>query len=687
MSNILAIGSGPLIEDGVRVLGAHCLRTWNLAKALADDGHRVELFTIPIFQAREAAVTGVAEHTYRGLAYRAFLNGDETHNLEVLESFCTRFKPDCIVGINSGPAALAARLEWAAPLWADLFGHVMGEGQGKAFAIGANTHLHYFWDLEEAVLRRADRFSASSRRQMHALYGELGAVGRLNRHTFQYEFAAFMPPAFDPFHAEEFLPEPSPLLAAIPDDAFVVLWSGGFNTWTNVDVLAAALERAMAANANLHFVSTGGALFGYDELTYPRFEALLAQSAHRERCHLLGWIDAAQLPAIYARSDLALCVDSCNLETRFGTRTRIMNLMAAGVPVAATRGSEIVEDLEAAKCLIACAPDDSEALAGAILSAARDTAALSALAQRGRGHVLEHYHFERNTEPLRQWAKAPSFAPDNAAKLERFPHAARPLAHALSPLEARGLPHAQHAHEAGFAERLLGSRRWQSLRRAWQGMAWANRRIEPVQELRLAIAVLDAQGPPEAAVLKAHERIVLGPDPHLHARSENVIRSVAQAASATPIRLLSSGQAPPRLEKLCCRLLDERLPGPLEVALEARGLEATQNALAGRPAAWRDMIYSLALLKGLAPLYPGCFTLVARVELRRENWREMDKLVPLLAGYFASQIEFMLPPNKALYPPPGAWNDLLKLARAIDQAQGRHRLPNYRRLRREMAQA
>ena len=57
----------------------------------------------------------------------------------------------------------------------------------------------------------------------------------------------------------------------IPDDAFVIFYSGGYNTWTDVETLFAALDQLMADYPQMYFVSTGGKIEGHDDLTYSRF--------------------------------------------------------------------------------------------------------------------------------------------------------------------------------------------------------------------------------------------------------------------------------------------------------------------------------------------------------------------------------------------------------------------------------
>src|SRR5207248_2462907 len=102
---------------------------------------------------------------------------------------------DCIVAVNNNAAAIACKLNSRLPLWADLNGYMMGEAQTKCKTYGSDEYLKHFWARERIALRRADRFSTVSYKQMYATLGELGAVGRLNSHTTAHPFATVIPNA------------------------------------------------------------------------------------------------------------------------------------------------------------------------------------------------------------------------------------------------------------------------------------------------------------------------------------------------------------------------------------------------------------------------------------------------------------------------------------------------------------
>src|SRR5690606_29462855 len=94
-------------------------------------------------------------------------------------------------------AWIASQLETKLPLWADIAGHQMGEAQTKCSLDKNDDLLMHFWKRQYEVLARADRFSACTQKQMFALIGELGAVGRLSRHTSAHPFVTVIPLAAD----------------------------------------------------------------------------------------------------------------------------------------------------------------------------------------------------------------------------------------------------------------------------------------------------------------------------------------------------------------------------------------------------------------------------------------------------------------------------------------------------------
>lgn len=644
MSRILVLGIGPLLEGNVRNFSAHALRTWHLVSPLIEAGHEVRLITFPIKSddPAEQSESGIEKKNFAGFSYEAFLNHDERHNLRALNEVCAQFHPDALLGINSYPCYLLAKADSTAPMWADFNGWLLVEAQVKSAVHGNNFHLGRYWEMEEAPLRRADKFSAVSMRQYYALLGELGSVGRLNRHTFNYPFAHFIPNAYNPFFiAPDAAKQERQYRGNIfPDNAFAVLWSGGYNSWTNVDILFQAVERAMREAPELHYVSTGGAIHGHDDLTYEKFCGLVDSSPLKDRFHLLGWVPAEELPSIYSACNLGLCVDADNYETMFGARNRTINMMAAGLPVLTTLGAEISEELVEADCAIGCRVADVDDLARALIAANWRRDQLRQMGSRGREYIVQNFSYAETTRDLVAWAAHPAHAPDNSVKISRAAHGDNPFGEVTNPIEARfqarsapntnaSLPPAKNSLKTA-ARSFVGETNWRRLRylrrkwvpetRRWRrealtrqsnpssvqlkelhvSMLVGSDRVGGVPLLRLAEFITIGQSLPPLDKLYVTEDSILA-----HSESVGIIESLACPTEASVIALRSSGLNPVKLQTLCINLIEEsRLPGMIEVWIEFEGDEKAHSAAHPEPHAWIHATHSLELMRELRDAFP-----------------------------------------------------------------------------------
>jgi len=413
MSRVLVLGMAPLPCENTLKSYAPGLRTWQFARALQADGHDVVLLCrrIPHVYAEKSppAVSYVDPHLG---VQRVDVDESALAGGRLLPAAIEVFQPDCLVGVHHYGAALAAEIDSGLPLWADLNGHLMAEAQAKAFAYRDDKYLAHFWHIEQRVLDRGDAFSVASRPQYYATLGELGTRGRLNQHTAGHRLVAVVPDTYPP-------PPPRSRPVAVrgrlvPDDAFVVLWSGGYNTWTDIATLFHGLEQAMARVPGLYFVSTGGQIDGHDELTYPRFLTMISESPYRERFVMQGWLPADEIPAYLAAADLAINLDAPLAEAELGTRTRVLNWAVAGVPIASTPICELARELAERELLYGFPPGDPDALAETLVAAAHDEQRLER-ARRAAEYVRREYSCERTAAPLVQWCRDPRPAPDRRA--------------------------------------------------------------------------------------------------------------------------------------------------------------------------------------------------------------------------------------------------------------------------------
>lgn len=414
MTRILIAGLAPLpFEETPKSYGPG-IRTWQLARGLAEEGHEVRIVAMRIRDAYPEG-SGAEDELRDGIAIRRVDDHDFLHGEAVARELAAH-RPAALVGATVYGSFALARSAAATPFWADQFGHVMAEAQAKAALDGHDRVLPYFWGLLEPVLRRADKLSVVSERQRFAAIGELGVLGRLTAQSCGYEFVEVVPCAQD-LPSEPLARSGALRPQLVPEEAFVVLWSGTYNVWSDVDVLFEALERAMSEEARIRFVSTGGEIPGHDEATYRRFRERCEASRHRARYHLLGWLPASEVPRVWGDADLGVLTERAIYEGELGSKNRVVQWMAFGLPVAYNRIGDLGALLAERDLGQVFPAGDAAALADLLVAAARDPAAARARSAAARRHVAEHLTYHATTAPLRRWAAAPTRAPGGSGEI------------------------------------------------------------------------------------------------------------------------------------------------------------------------------------------------------------------------------------------------------------------------------
>ncbi len=409
MTSVLLCGLCPLPFENTSQNHGPGIRTWQFAWSLARAGHRVHLLAMRIpgvYQDGE----GAEQETRDGL---------ELERVEQARFFDPAFLweriaeigPGALVGATIYGAYALAQATSELPLWADQFGHVMAEAQAKAALEGANWPLDHFFSMTERVARRADHFSVVSHPQKWACVGELGAFARLNAQNAGHDLVSVIPCAV--------VPRPDQSVGTVPEiektwpaEAFVVLWSGGYNVWSDIDTLVHGLEAAMARSPRLHFVSTGAEIAGHDDQTYVRLRARVAASRFGDRMHLAGWVPADRVPAFVASAHLGVLAERPLYEGMLGSKNRILQWMGSGLPVLYNRIGELGDVLESERLGLTFATGGVEDLAAKLSWAAENQGQLVAMAERARRVALERFSFSATTGDLVRWVTQPGRAPD-----------------------------------------------------------------------------------------------------------------------------------------------------------------------------------------------------------------------------------------------------------------------------------
>ena len=390
---------------------AYNYRTWQLGSALAGGDHVVRLAAVDLLRPpMEAARTRVLDDSMDAWIVDHRRRGWRRE----FQTLCEEFRPEGVVATGQLLCLVACGLRTKAPLWFDLYGDPVFEWQAAMATEGSPRGLRSVIGFQKTVLQRGDVFSTVSTPQTEAFRGKLGLVGRLNHLTNGYEFVYTIPPGF-PTEVEHTAEAPILRGPHVPADAFVVLWVGGYNAWSDPVTLFAGIEAAMAQESRIHFVSIGGPVVS--DSPYRRFQDLVATSRHQGRYHLIGWRkQRAEVLKAYQEADVGISVDLPIYETHFGSRTRLLEMLRYDLPVVTSEGCELAEMLRAQGAALTFPTQDANALAGLLVKAARDPELLQSLAARGRA-LVHTLGFQIATSPLLAWTREPRPAPDRSWRL------------------------------------------------------------------------------------------------------------------------------------------------------------------------------------------------------------------------------------------------------------------------------
>ncbi len=411
MKRIVLFGHSPLpIENSQRTY-ALSKRTWQFVKPLIDHGYQVCLVAFRLPKAYSFKLADQTLQINENFIYYN-LSNHMIYDFEYLQRIIDTFKPNYCIGITTLPSSILSQLDISMPFWADLYGSILAESQIKASTFNDDLHFDYFLNLEQTVLRRADKISTVSDKQRLAVIGELGLMGRLNSKSAGYEFIHSIPAATD---NTRFTPTSTVIRGRLVEShAFIILYSGGYNTWTDIDTLFHGLVGAMAKNSTIHFVSTGGQIEGHDEQTYQKFVELIENSDYKERFHLCGWVEFDVLHNFYLESDLGIISDKVCYEAELGSRTRLLDWLRSELPAIVNPISELTYNLVEQGVAFGFPAGDANALTSLLIHLVSNPQYIKHAKIKTRDVLLDQYSIPVTMKPLIRWLEADSSrAPDH----------------------------------------------------------------------------------------------------------------------------------------------------------------------------------------------------------------------------------------------------------------------------------
>ena len=129
---------------------------------------------------------------------------------------------------------------------------------------------------------------------------------------------------------------------------------------------------------------------------------------------LVDWVPLEQARRAAAECDFGLSIDRFTYEAVLGSRTRLVNFLAAGTPVISTPVTELASALAGADVLIPFRTADPDDLA---LKRAADLGPAGAreMGRRGQQVLADSFDAAKVGKPLADWLLNPAPAKDRAA--------------------------------------------------------------------------------------------------------------------------------------------------------------------------------------------------------------------------------------------------------------------------------
>jgi glycosyltransferase involved in cell wall biosynthesis len=234
-----------------------------------------------------------------------------------------------------------------------------------------------------AAIELGSGFICATERQKDHWLGALGQAGRLDMNLLTRDARADALVGVVPFGLA---PDPMPAIEGggairgtlVPDDAIVLLWTGGIWNWFDPVTVVEGLALARATDPRLHLVVLG---MHHPEAAWEEQDASRALRARAEELGLVAdggvvltdtWVPFAERHRWLGDADLGVCAHRDSLETRLSFRTRFLDHLWAGLPTVSTEGGDLTDRMAEAGAALVVPELDADAWATTLLELAAD---------------------------------------------------------------------------------------------------------------------------------------------------------------------------------------------------------------------------------------------------------------------------------------------------------------------------
>lgn len=199
-----------------------------------------------------------------------------------------------------------------------------------------------------------------------------------------------------------FRPGVRPAKLDIPEDAFVVGFTGSLKMWHGVDTLMEAFRAFRATEARAHLLICGdGPKRGW-------IDGFIAGAGLQNAVTMTGWVDHADLPSLIARMDVATAPYPTS-DAHYFSPLKLYEYLAMGLPVAASNIGQTAELLAGSPAACLLPPGDAGQLAHALAELAADPDRRLAMAQAAAREGAQH-DWTRNASLIADIARNESAA-------------------------------------------------------------------------------------------------------------------------------------------------------------------------------------------------------------------------------------------------------------------------------------
>jgi glycosyltransferase involved in cell wall biosynthesis len=283
-----------------------------------------------------------------------------------------------------------------------------------------NLHHASHRGIHTQQLRAADFIICASERQKDFWLGWLAAQGRLNPYTHQddptmsrlIEVVPFGLPAHPPRHDKPVL---KGIYKTIGVDDKVILWGGGIWDWLDWrnGIKAMHVVSQIIPEAKLFFMGTGNNnLVSTSRNAVPQAIALSKTlGLYDKNVFFNDWVPYMERHNYLLEADIGLNLHTNHIETRFAFRTRLLDYIWAGLPIVATAGDVMSDEVNRWNLGQVVQNDDVGQIIQTLLMLLR-TPNLRQVYQPQFDQVRSRYMWETVMQPLINFCESPYQAAD-----------------------------------------------------------------------------------------------------------------------------------------------------------------------------------------------------------------------------------------------------------------------------------